>query len=185
MLECLTEWMMPALYVWQGAGRVIPRAGMRHNMIVPYGAYTCADGDVMFAVQTEREWRRFCEIVMGTPELADDGRFMTNAYRVENRAVLEAIIDVRFAEATKSAMMKLLARADIPTGRVNDVPAVASHEQLSARNRWATVDSPGGPIPALKPPHNLQRVAARMGAVPALGQHTDEVLAELNGDDAA
>src|SRR4051812_773810 len=64
MLECLTEWMTPALYVWQGANRVVARAGVRHNMIVPYGAYACAHGDVMFAIQTDREWRRFCADVM-------------------------------------------------------------------------------------------------------------------------
>ena len=82
MLECLTEWMTPALYVWQGADRVVARAGVRHNMIVPYGAYACADGDVMFAIQTDREWRRFCDEVLGEPPLADDPRYVTNAARV-------------------------------------------------------------------------------------------------------
>jgi crotonobetainyl-CoA:carnitine CoA-transferase CaiB-like acyl-CoA transferase len=96
MLECLTEWMMPALYVWHGTGRVVERAGVRHNMIVPYGAYACADGDVMFAIQTEREWRRFCVDVMENAGLADDSRFATNTKRLENRTELEAMIETRF-----------------------------------------------------------------------------------------
>ncbi len=64
---------------------------------------------------------------------------------------------------------------------MNDVPAVAAHPQLAARGRWATVATPGGPMPALVPPHNLRHAPARMGAVPALGEHTEEVLAELDG----
>jgi crotonobetainyl-CoA:carnitine CoA-transferase CaiB-like acyl-CoA transferase len=179
MLECLTEWMMPALYVWHGTQRVVARAGVRHNMIVPYGAYACADGDVMFAIQTDREWRRFCADVMESPALADDDRFVTNAKRVENRVALESMIDARFATRTRADVMASLERADLATGAVNDVPGVMAHEQLAARNRWTTVDSPGGEIPALLPPHNLQHVTPRMGRVPALGEHTQEVLATL------
>ena len=58
MLECLTEWMMPQISFWQGTGAAPPRAGLRHNMIAPYGAYACSDGRVLFAVQNEREWQR-------------------------------------------------------------------------------------------------------------------------------
>ena len=73
----------------------------------------------------------------------------------------------------------MLDRAGIPNSSLNDVPAVAEHPQLAARHRWVNVDSPAGSIPALLPPHNLSHVAPRMDAVPALGQHTAEILAEL------
>ena len=63
MLECLTEWMMPPYYVWHGTERAGAR-GLRHNMIVPYGAYACADGAVMLAVQSDREWQRFRDDVL-------------------------------------------------------------------------------------------------------------------------
>jgi crotonobetainyl-CoA:carnitine CoA-transferase CaiB-like acyl-CoA transferase len=175
MLECLAEWMTPALYVWLGTGRVLQRAGVRHNMIVPYGAYACADGDIMFAVQTDREWRRFCEVVMGNGRLADDPHFLTNALRVEHRGDLETAIEHRFAALTCAEVAALLGQADVPMGDVNEVPAVAAHPQLQARDRWTTVDSPGGAIPALRPPHNLQGVTMRMGRVPALGEHTEMV----------
>jgi itaconate CoA-transferase len=181
MLECLTEWMMPALHVWQGTGRVVARAGVRHNMIVPYGAYACADGDVMFAVQTDREWRRFCEIVMGDPSLADHPLYSTNAARVEQRASLEAMIESSFENQRRSDVMALLERADLATGAVNDVRAVVSHPQLASRARWAAADSPGGVIQALLPPHNLDGMKPRMGRVPSLGEHTEEVLAEISG----
>ncbi len=179
MLECLTEWMSPPLYVWQGTGKIPARAGVRHNMIVPYGAYACSDGAVMFAVQNAGEWQRFCAGVMDAPELATDARFATNALRLENRRVLEALIEQRFANRSEAGVLALLQAADIPTGSVNDVPAVAAHPQLAARKRWTTVASPSGEIPALLPPHNLRSVQPRMGAVPGLGEHTAEVLAEL------
>ena len=180
MLECLTEWMTPALYVWEGTGKVLPRVGVRHNMIVPYGAYSCADGDVMFAIQTDREWRRLCADVLDDAMLADDARYVTNAARVANRASLEQLIAGKFGTQTRAQVTARLEAADIPMGAVNDVPSVRQHPQLAARNRWAQATSPGGIIPALLPPHNMQGVTPRMGAIPALGQHTQEVLAELS-----
>jgi itaconate CoA-transferase len=184
MLECLTEWMTPALYTWQGTGSVPARVGVRHNMIVPYGAYACADGAVLFAIQTQAEWRRFCVQVMDDAVLADDPHFATNAARLANRVALEGLIEVRFAARRRDDVMSLLDAADIPTGAVNDVPSVVAHPQLAARERWTTVDSPGGPIPALIPPHNLRSLTPRMGAVPALGAHTQAVLESLAGTDS-
>ena len=179
MFECMTEWMMPPLNVLQGTGKTPLRAGVRHNMVVPYGAYSCADGDVLLAVQTDREWRRLCSVALDSPALADDPRFITNELRVANRVPLESLIDAHFSKRTRAAVIALLESADIPTGAMNDVAAVAAHPQLAARNRWTTVDSPGGEFSALLPPHNLRGAPPRMGAVPALGEHTREILDEL------
>ncbi|HVB34086.1 MAG TPA: CaiB/BaiF CoA-transferase family protein [Patescibacteria group bacterium] len=184
MFECMTEWVMPPLYVWHGAKKITARAGVRHNMVVPFGAYQCADGPVMFGLQNSREWRNFCEIVMGMPELAGDARFRTNQARLENRQTLEALIEEEFGKHTRAEVFALLEKAMLPTGAVNDIPAVESHPQLKARHRWTSVDSPGGAIPALIPPHNLSSVAPRMGAVPALGEHTKEILAEIGFTEA-
>ena len=179
MFECLTEWVMPPLYSWQGTGKIPARAGLRHNMVVPYGAYPCADGPVNFAIQNEREWRRFCEQVLAMPALADDARFAGNQRRLENRASLEALIEREFQRHSRAEVLARLEAAEIASGAVNDVAEVARHPQLTARGRWRQVDSPVGPIDALLPPHNLQDAPARMGAVPALGQHTEEILREL------
>ena len=180
MLECLTEWMMPPLYTWLGTGRVPARAGARHNMIVPYGVYRCADGAVNFSIQNEREWVRFCESVMGDAALALDSRFSTIPARLGNRDLLEPLIEARFSELSRAQLLELLDRAGIANGAVNDVPAVANHPQLAARGRWVTAETPAGPVPALLAPHNLASAPAAMGRVPALGEHTAEILAELN-----
>ena len=133
----------------------------------------------MFAIQTDREWRRFCEIVMGAASLASDARFSTNGARVENRDALETMIESSFRTQQRSAVSERLQAADIPMASMNDVPAVAAHAQLASRKRWTTVDSPGGPIPALIPPHNIAGAAPRMGRVPLLGEHTSAIRAEM------
>jgi len=179
MLECLTEWTMPALYAWSGTGNIPARAGMRHNMIVPYGAYACADGAVNLAIQNEREWRRFSRMVLNMSALADDPRFASNADRLRNRAELEALIEGHFRKHTKAAILARLDEADIANGTVNDVSTVKEHAQHTARKRWVNAASPAGMISAFVPPHNLLRAPARIGAVPALGEHTQEILAEV------
>ena len=179
MLECLAEWTMPPLYAWQGTGRIPERAGLRHNMVVPYGAYDCSDGPVIFAIQNEREWSQFCEQVLEAPGLAADRRFAGNGKRLENRVELEALIEREFMRHTRAEILAKLEAAGIANGAVNDVAVVASHPQLTARGRWAQVDSPVGPIAALVPPHNLRDAPPRMGSVPRLGEHTQEILREL------
>ncbi|THF85450.1 CoA transferase [Deinococcus sp. KSM4-11] len=179
MLECLTEWVTPPMYVQMGQGRPPVRAGLRHNMIVPYGAYSCADGQVMFAVQSEREWARLCEVVLRRPDLTTDERYRGNEQRLRHREVLEAEIEAAIASLTRAEVLALLDTASIANAAVNTVADVVHHEQLQARGRWTQVDSPVGMIPALLPPHNLLGVTPRMGRVPALGEHTQAVLAEL------
>jgi len=179
MLECLTEWVTPAIYVWKGMGSILARAGMRHNMIVPYGEYACADGAVTLAVQNDREWIRFCGQVLDMPALAADKRFSTNADRLQNRIALEVIIEDCFSKYKQDELVAKVDSAGLPNGVRNDVPSVMAHPQLAARSRWTSVVSPAGPIPALLPPHNLAGAPSRLGSVPALGEHTEEVLAEL------
>jgi crotonobetainyl-CoA:carnitine CoA-transferase CaiB-like acyl-CoA transferase len=177
MLECLTEWVTPWLYRWHGMREMPARLGMRHNMIVPYGAYDCADGAVNLSIQNEREWGRFCEQVLQAPELA--ARFPDNESRLENRREVETVIERYFTARPRAEILRLLDSAGIANGALNNVADVIAHPQLAARARWTETASPAGPIPALLPPHNLLHAPPVMGAVPALGQHTAEVLEEL------
>ena len=170
---------MPPIYVWQGTERVPARVGVRHNMIVPYGVYRCMDGAVNFAIQNEREWSRFCNLVLQLPSLATDERFSVNAQRLKNRAELEMLIEQQFASLAVSEVIRRLDGANIANGAVNDVPAVVNHTQLVERGRWVDVSTPNGMIPALIPPHNLLGAPAHMGGVPSLGEHTRQILAEL------
>jgi formyl-CoA transferase len=145
--------------------------------------YRCADGAINFAIQNEREWRRLCADVLAAPALADDPQFATNTLRLQNRVELETLIEDRWSRLTRAEVSALLDRAGIANGAVNDVADVAAHPQLAARSRWTSVASPAGTIPALLPPHNLASALPHMGEVPALGQHTREILTELGFED--
>jgi len=182
MLESMVEWMgFPMYYAFEGAAPP-PRAGAAHATIYPYGPFPTGDGrSVMLGLQNEREWQVFCAKVLGQPELATDERFSANSRRVANRELLRAIIVARFARLDAAQLVALLDEAQIANAQVNGMPEVWAHPQLKARGRWTTVDSPAGALPALLPPGMAE---ARMDAIPALGQHSESLLAEL-GYDAA
>jgi itaconate CoA-transferase len=76
-------------------------------------------------------------------------------------------------------VVERLEQAQIANAQVNTMADVWAHPQLQARGRWTEIDSPAGKLPALLPPGSWQHGAPRMDSVPALGQHTDAILAEL------
>jgi itaconate CoA-transferase len=180
MLESMVEWMgYPLYYAFDGAPPP-PRAGAAHATIYPYGPFPAGDGHtVMLGLQHEREWATFCRRVLRKPELAADERFDSNARRSANRDLLRPLIVEAFAGLTADQVLQRLDDAQIANARVNDMHDVWRHPQLQARGRWTEVATPKGPIPALRPPGRSRRAAPRMDAVPALGQHTAAILAEL------
>lgn len=184
MLESLAEWMgYPMYYAFDGASPP-PRAGAAHASIYPYGPFEAGDGGtVMLGLQNEREWKAFCAGVLQDAALATDPRFDANARRNEHRAALRAIILGVFAQLTTAQVIERLDAAQIANARMNDMAGLWAHPQLQARGRWTSVDSPAGPIPALLPPGRSDAFDHRMGAVPAVGQHTDAILRELGLDE--
>jgi itaconate CoA-transferase len=180
ILECLTEWMsVPVLYELY-AGGAPPRAGLRHNTIVPYGPYRVGDGSsVNLAVQNEGQWRRLCAVVLRRPELADDPRYRSNELRLRSREALETEVERALAEQTRASVRERLAAADVPYGELNEVRDLLAHEQLRARGRWLEVETAAGRVRAVAPPFNIRGVAARAGRVPRLGEHSAEVRREV------
>jgi formyl-CoA transferase len=177
----------PAYYTAYG-GRAPARAGARHATIAPYGPFgTAGDGTVLLAIQNEREWRAFCQIVLGDAALAGDERFATNTARVAHRDALEALISARFAALDAGTAVGLLDQAGVANARLNTVADFLDHPVLAGRDRWRTVGTPGGPIRALLPPVDLAGTEPVMNPVPAVGQHTDAILRDLGrtGDDIA
>jgi len=177
MLESMTEWMTyPLYYAYEGATPP-PRAGAAHATIYPYGPFPTGDGKtVMLGLQNDREWQVFCQKVLGQPALASDERFATNARRSAARAELKALIVEAFQAMTADQVVAGLDAAGIANAQVNTMADVWAHPQLLARQRWTTVGTPAGPVPALLPPGCTE---ARMDPVPALGQHSRLVLGGL------
>lgn len=186
MLECMVEWMGFPLYYAFDDQTPPPRAGAAHATIFPYGPFEVGSNEtVMLGLQNEREWALFCERVLNRPELATDVRFDANPKRVSNKVELRAIITDIFSTLTATEVVARLDGAGIANAKVNDMGAVWRHPQLMARNRWTTVETPAGKIPALYPPGVPASFNVRMDAIPDVGQHTDAILRELGFSNTA
>jgi crotonobetainyl-CoA:carnitine CoA-transferase CaiB-like acyl-CoA transferase len=180
MLESLVEWMnYPLYYAFDGAAPP-RRTGASHATIYPYGPFPAGDGKVvMLGLQNDREWGAFCDKVLLQPQLASEERFSSNSRRSAARDELRRIILDAFAMLTADEVIARLDDAQIANAHVNDMHAVWAHPQLRARHRWREVGTPAGTVSALLPPGSWEEGEPRMDPVPALGEHSEAILAGL------
>jgi len=181
LFEALGEWMGYAMYYTMG-GTAPARTGASHATIAPYGPCRTRDGQVIFGIQNNREWTIFSTEVLRRPELAKDERFQSNHQRVEHRDAMNAEIDRVFGSLSTEEAVARLDAAQIANARINTVEQFIAHPQLAGRQAWRQVGSPVGPLPALVPPVRMEDVEPVMGGVPALGQHSSAILAEIGFD---
>jgi itaconate CoA-transferase len=171
----LADWMTVPLLHQEYSGEPPPRMGINHATIAPYGAYTTGDGnELIISVQNEREWRSFCNLVLQRVTLAEDPRFQSNALRCVNRSDLSGVISGVFKRFTHRELTGRLTDANIAFGNLNSVADFARHPHL----RRVTVDTPSGPV-LLPAPPTMGRRTQRLGAVPALGAHTEQIRREF------
>jgi crotonobetainyl-CoA:carnitine CoA-transferase CaiB-like acyl-CoA transferase len=179
MFDALVEWMGHPIYVTDHTGAQPPRVGLSHPVIAPYDAYPTADGhEIVLGIQNDREWVRLATDVLGEPSLADDPDYATNVARVRNREKVDDIVGQAMGRLTIDDAVAALDRARIASARLNTMADVLAHPQLVARDRWREVQTPAGPIRALR--SAVEPVGeVPLAAVPSLGEHTDAVLAEI------
>jgi itaconate CoA-transferase len=183
LLHALAEWMSHPLQLARLTGSAPPRTGARHATIVPYGGYLTADGDeVLIAVQNEAEWERLCRDALDLPDMAADTRLASNEGRVRHRDEVEQRLSATVARLTTAALLARLEQAGIAYASVNGVEQALSHPQLASS--WAGISAAGRPVDVLLPPVRHSGFGPALGPVPAPGQHTAAVLAELAADPA-
>jgi len=175
MFDAMAEWMTVPLLFGEG-GAPFKRIGLAHAAIAPYGVFTTRDGgDILVAIQNDREWRVLAEIVLGDKALAGDPKFATNPKRVEHRAETDAKVAAVFAKHDVGPLAQMLEQAEIGFARVNDWELLSKHPHL----RRITVGSPSGPV-SLPAPAPLRAGETRSyGAIPALGQHSEKIRQEF------
>lgn len=179
MFESTIEWMGHSMYTQMYTGAQPPRMGLSHSAITPYDSYPTADGEVLIGVQSENGWRALTVDVLDAPELTTDARFVTNVERVRHRHECDAAIAALTRRYTTADLDARLAAAGVPAAQVSGISDMIDHDQLRARDRWRTVRTENAEIPALLPPVTFDDQPAAMGDVPALGQHSVDVLTQI------
>ena len=140
MFDVMADWMSVPLLNTE-AGKSPPRMGLSHPSIAPYGAFRSKDGkDILISIQSEREWKVFCAIVLEQPKLPEDPLFATMVARVKNRAATDKVVADLFGSLSREQLIARLDNADIAYGEVNTSADLSNHPHL----RRIDVDTAGG-----------------------------------------
>jgi crotonobetainyl-CoA:carnitine CoA-transferase CaiB-like acyl-CoA transferase len=184
LLDSQVAWLVNVGLNYLTSGKVPQRVGNEHPNIVPYSVLPASDGFVILAVGNDSQFAKFCAFA-GTPELAQDPRFVTNEQRVHNRVALYEILPEITKRKQQAEWVDELAKLGVPCSPVNTVDQVFTDPQVQARGMKISVQHPlsgsgtadliGNPIR-----YSATPVDYRL-APPYLGQHTEEVLKELLG----
>ena len=168
------------------------RMGNAHQNIVPYQVFEVApraDGGkdfIILAVGNDGQYAKFCEVA-GRPDLASEPRFVKNADRVRHRAELVPLLEAVMKTRPKADWLSALEAAKVPCGAINSLDEVFADPQVQARGMVTHWQHPlRADLPLVSSPIKLEKTPVRTDRPPPmLGQHTDEVLGELLGVDAA
>lgn len=180
LFDTMTDIMGYQLTYTQHSGIDQEPLGMSSPAVAPYGAFGTRDGQtVVLGTTNDREWQRLAREIIERPDLADDPRFATNPDRCAHRDELNAAIESWCTQRDLDDIQRIADAAGIGNSRYNKPSEVIAHPHLKARDRWRQVGTPNGEIDALLPPPVIDGLELGMGAVPGLGEHTDDVLREL------
>jgi crotonobetainyl-CoA:carnitine CoA-transferase CaiB-like acyl-CoA transferase len=166
---------------WLIDGEIPPQAGNDHPTGIPTGVFTSADGHINIAASGQVMYRRLCEAI-GAPELIDDPRFKTLTERSKNRKAMNAALDKALVSRTSAEWIELLNKAGVPTGPIYNVKQVFEDPHVKTLGLAQPVAHPErGEIRVQGLPATLSRTpGAIRRAAPIHGEHTDEVLREID-----
>jgi len=183
LLDGSVSWLTYVAAGYFATGTRPARYGSAHPTIAPYQGFATKDGDLMLAVGNDAIWRRFAPVA-GLDELVDDPRFSTNPLRVSHRDELLPLVADAMASRTSAQWVELLDAAGVPVGPIQTVDEVVTDPQVLARGMVGEVEHPtAGTLRTIGCPVRLTATPPQVRtAPPTLGQHTDDVLAELGLD---
>ena len=181
LFDSMLSVMRLPLGILQATGSAPGRIGNDHPSIAPYETLDLRDGKIIVAVGNPRLWKQFCDAIE-RPGLMTDPRFATNADRVTNRMALKADLESAFDRFTLDGLIERLEAHKVPCGRVRTIAEAIADPQVAARNMLPTFFLDGiGEVTTLGTPVKLSRTPAEVSlAPPGLGEHTEEVLDELD-----
>ncbi|MDB5942219.1 MAG: formyl-coenzyme transferase (Formyl-CoA transferase)-like protein [Ramlibacter sp.] len=154
--------------------------GTSNKMTAPYQAMACSDGYFVMGANNQKLWHKLCTL-LGRPELLEDERFLTISLRLANRPALEQELERSFRQETKDHWVSTLLEAGIPAGPILSYPEAFGSDHAKARNMRMEIDHPvEGKVPNIGFPVKMSGTPQQVRRhPPLLGEHNDEVLAEL------
>ncbi|MER8695323.1 CoA transferase [Mesorhizobium opportunistum] len=181
LFDTLAEYMNVPYLARHYGGKEPRRLGLAHPSIAPYGLFQVSDGEILIAVQNDREWVVFCDSVLGQPAVATDARFERNVLRINNREPLDACVQAILATHTMSGLCELLDRVRIAYGRVSTMADLAVHRSATK----VPVETAVGQVELFAPPVTVNGKRPVLGRVPALGEHDVALRREFGPPDTA
>jgi itaconate CoA-transferase len=176
MFDAMADFMTVPLLQSDYGGKPVERVGLRHPSIAPYGVFRTVDGaQILISIQNEREWAGFCKHVLGEERFATDPLFSPNTARVKHREAVDGMIEGLFAAVPAAKLAERLTRADVAFATLNGVDGLSRHPHL----RRMQIDAPTGPVRMPAPPAQHRGTRRDLGAVPALGQHSEAIRQEF------
>ncbi len=162
------------------SGKPPVQMGNAHMNIAPYEVLPVKDGFLILAVGNDGQFQRFCKVV-GLDRLATDPDFATNPARVTNRARLREALTAALAGWERDGLLPLLDAAAVPASPINNIAQMFEDPQVIARGmRLDLDDGHGNTLPSVRSPMLLSETPlAYERPSPRLGEHTAEILAEL------
>lgn len=181
MMDCQLALMENAVSRYLNAGEVPVRLGSRHPLIAPFQSFDTADQPIAICVDTEPQWHRFCH-ALGLEALLDDPRFADGPMRAARHAELEPLLNAVFSQGRRDDFLELLEAADVPCSPINSIPEVTQDPQVAHRQVLVEVPKASGIKYVGAPFHYNGAPVSGETAPPALGAHSEEILAELGLD---
>ena len=177
LFEGMADWMAVPLLTYEYSGKLLPRSGLSHPIIQPYGAFATRGGPpVMIAVQNQREYADLCQRVLLRPELIDDPRFVDNQQRAANTDAMRAEIEAVFSSLDRDELLARLRAAGIAYGEVNGIEQLATHPAL----RRLQVPTREGAVSLSAPAIRRNGVSPEVGPVPEFAEHDAAVREEFS-----
>lgn len=182
LLDCMTGVLANQALNFLVSGKAPRRLGNAHPNIAPYQVFPTSDGHLIVAVGNDRQFVKFCEL-LGRPDLAADARYRTNADRVQHRDSLTPELAAETGKYERDTLLEKLEASGVPGGPINTIADVFADPQIV--HRQMRVDTPhtgaaAGTSPGVRTPIRFSGATLALDrGVPRLGEHTEEVLAEI------
>jgi len=187
MLDTHVAWLANQGMNFLATGENPPRLGNQHPNIVPYQVFPTADGFMVLSIGNDPTFKRFCDS-FGLEHLPNDERFATNAARVRNRQLVTDTLTPVMKTKTTAEWVDSLEALKIGCGPINTLREVFADPQVQARGAVVRMSHPAAPdgVTVIANPVRLSETPADYRLPPpVLGQHTEEILRERLGLDAA